>query len=459
MMSLANDIIYGKLPEVARQLDQGADVNELDEYGYTPLIESAIANHTNSAELLIQHGAKINAQDVTGNMALHWAAENNNLDLCRLLLDNNADPNAYTRYGQPALIIPILRNQYDLKKLLSKYGADMNFAQDYINAKLLGHRFELRGRVDIVAADGKFIEVDLEGFIIEFTVAMLQNSLANFRKHFAARNLRKQFKKIKRAIKAYNIAADLVKYQQYLTDIKQHKKKIDKLFKNDLLLFPIGYEGHAISFIKYGNLFAKCDRGEASRHGPSVVIYRANNAHLLSHQLYYNLMYEKKDKYFVTKGIFDLLGLEPITELPLPSQLTGNCSWANIEAALPTMLVMLNMVDDKITTEAELGDLKNTALDTFSQWHEWDKDIALDHCINSFDDADKNRRMAKVALLALVLFQTCNYTNPEDEARTKKILGLLNRPEYQYILKIYLNVYGKTKSGENLQHLIDIFGH
>ena len=458
-MSLANDIIYDQRENVIRHLKAGADVNELDEYGYTPLIESAIANHTDIAALLIEYGANTNAHDVTGNTALHWAVENNNLDLCRLLLKNNANPNAYSNYGQPALINPILRDQYDLKKLLTKYGADMNFAQDYINAKLLGHRFELRGRVDIIAADGKFIEVDLEGFIIEFTVAMIQNSLRQFKKHFAARKLREHFKKIKRIIKAYKIAAELVKYQQYLTDIKQHKKKIDKLFSNDLLLFPIGYEGHAITFIKYGNLFAKCDRGEASRRGPSVVIYRANNAHLLTNQLYYNLMYEKKDSHFVSTGIENLLGLEAVAELPLPSQLTGNCSWANVEAAFPTMLVMLAMIDDNVSDQAALSEIKQSSLNVFQQWHEWDKDIALDYCIRSFYDSDQRRRMAKVAILALVLFQTCNYKNPEDEERTKKILTLLNRPEYEYVLNIYMDVYGETKSGENLQHLIDIFGH
>ncbi len=82
---------------------------------------------------------------MTGQTALHWAVNNDNVEISRLLLQFGADPNAYSDNGQPVLFYPLLRHHQELIKLLSDKGANREFAQDYIQAKLLGHRFELKG--------------------------------------------------------------------------------------------------------------------------------------------------------------------------------------------------------------------------------------------------------------------------------------------------------------------------
>ena len=41
-MTFADDIIYGKVPDIDRFLQEGNSLEDIDEYGFTPLIECAI---------------------------------------------------------------------------------------------------------------------------------------------------------------------------------------------------------------------------------------------------------------------------------------------------------------------------------------------------------------------------------------------------------------------------------
>lgn len=460
-MSLANAIIYNHKDVVETLLKKKVDVNETDEYGYTPIIEAAIADHTDIAELLLKNGAKVNATDVVGSTALHWAVENYNLALCKLLLNHGADPNAYTKYGQPILVKPLLRHQQDLKELLYQHGADLKFAQDYINTKLIAHRFELIGRADIIDSAGKFIEIDLEGFVLEFTLNIVLDSLIYFKNNFAARNLREHFNIMQRIIDAFATAAELIKYQQYLVKIDQHQERINNLIaENDLLLLPMGCQGHAITFIKYGNLWAKCDRGENSQREPTVQISKINNLKALNSEFIKTLLYKKHHRDFVNHTIAEILELEPIASLPIKPQITGNCSWANIEAAVPTVFFMLLIRNKNKIEVNKISEYTTFAMSIFKQWREWDKDRALHDCIENFYSADTARKAAIATILASLLFQTCNYNRNEDLARINKILNVFaNAKEYKYILQSYLKIYTKefkTEAGNNFLQILDI---
>lgn len=459
-MNLANAIIYGEQEIVEALLKSGVDVNDYDDYGFTPLIESAIADNKEIAELLVKNNADVNQRDVTGGSALHWAAENNNKELCKLLLDRKADPNAYNDSKQPVLLKPLLRHNTAVKRLLYHHGADLNFALDYINTKLLGHRYELIGRIDIVDPNGKFVELNLEGFILEFTLGILQESLNHFRNNYAARHLRHYFKDIQKVIDALATSADLIKYQQYMIDIEQHKKRIDAHLKKELLIIPIGYEGHAITFIKYGNLFARCDRGEYSIINPSVTIFHVTKPEKLNEEFFKELIYKKQRRHYIDSGIVKTLGLVPVDTIPLPSQLTGNCSWANVESVLPTVLYMLALAET--SDKEQLSHEKESALNIYDHWRDWDKDWALGHCIDSFYYSNKARKASKVAILAAILFQRCDYRNEQDMERAHKILAILATPEYEYVIKSYIEIYinrEKTKAGMNFAQLLDICGY
>ena len=458
MPSFANEILFGTLEGVEQAIQMGADIEETDEYGFSPLIEAAIANKVDVAAVLLEYGAEINKTDATGRSALHWAVDNHNIDLCQLLLANKADPNAYTTAGQPILVYPLLRQQQALKKLLYQHGAKLNFAQDFIQAKLLGHRYELSGHVDIVNVDGRFIEIDYEGFFLEFTVDVIIHSLQRYKNNFSARHLRAFFENLQKIIQAFSIAQALLKYQRYTIDIKQHQHSIDALLDQELLLLPVAYEGHAIALIKYKDWLIRCDRGENSRREGSVVIYQLQNRHAWSMDFCKQLIFNRQSREFLTKTIHRVLDLKPIASLPIGAQIIGNCSWANIEASIPAMLFILQLDAAQKSDTVQMH--QSYALDFYQAWHQWDKDRALEECIQGFYSGSKARQVSKATLLAAILFQGATQYY-HDLSFAEKILKILNLPDHRYLLKGYVEVYWKlsnTPSGKSFLALLDACG-
>jgi hypothetical protein len=457
-MSLTHEIIYGTLEGVARLIHSGVDVNEVDDYGFTPLIEAAIVNSVDISKLLLQSGAEVDDTDTTGRTALHWAVDNNNLSLCQLLLENKANPNAYTGGAQPILVYPLLRNQQELKQLLYRYGANLDFAQDYINTKLLGHRYQLMGQADIVNAKGDFIELDYEGFFLECTLDIVRNSLERYRNNFAARHLRSYFNYLGTIIESFYVASALLKYQRYNIDINQYAGQIDGLLHRQFILIPVAYEGHAVTFVKYQDLLARCDRGENSAKEGSVVIYHVNRAKRLTTDFLKYFIYKPQSQEFILSGIKNELGLVAVENLPVSSQVIGNCSWANVEASIPTMIFLL-MVNEAGKSKISL--CKKAAMKFYYDWLEWDKDRALEECIQSFHRASPARKASKAAILGAILFQQCHFRDQKNLRRVEKILSILSIPEYTYVLKSYIDVYAKkrkTEAGNNLMQLLDLYG-
>jgi hypothetical protein len=463
-MTLTDAILDDNKAWVEQLVLAGTDIDEIDVYGFTPLIETAIQHTPVALEIaafLLAQGADVNLPDVTGRTALHWAVDNADISLARLLLEHKANPNAYTHGSQPVLVYPLLRDQLALKKLLYQYGADLNFAQDFINTKLLGHRYQLMGYVDIVDANNRFIELDYEGFFLEFTLSIVCHSLERYRNNFAARHLRPYFEHLYKIIEALKLASELIKYQRYTIDLNQYAEQINSLLSSELLLLPVAYEGHAVTFILYKNWLVRCDRGENSLIEGSVVFYRISRANALTHDFLKNLIYKRQDERFITQGIKDYLGLVSVFQLPLKSQIIGNCSWANVEASVPTILFLLMLQNRQNEDDQTIAICQQAALSFYRQWQEWDKDRALEECIQSFTNASPARQASKASTLAAILFQCCYHLNLKDVERAEKMLPLLVLPEYTYILKAYLETYYKrnnTEAGKNLHHLLDICG-
>lgn len=450
-MSISDTIIYGSLVELEAKLRQEPQLNFIDEYGFTPLIQTAIMNDVDKGELLLDKGADVNLRDITKGSALHWTVENNNVGFSRLLLSHGADANAYNMLSESVLVKPMLRHQRHMRQLLTRAGANIDFAHDYINTKLLGHRFELVGYADIADHRQRFTEVDFEGFILEFTIDIILNSLQEYKNNFSARHLRRYFDLLGKLIDAISVGAQLIRYQQYQIDLNAYKSIIDKLLESEILLIPVAYEGHAISFVKYGNLLAKCDRSQNDLFVDNVVIYQITRPQLMSNELIKNLMYKRQTKDFIDIELNKLLGLKPLTKLTIGSQISGNCSWANIESSVPVIWFLYSKNKDK-------EDARD-ALAFYYQWLEWDKDRALQFCIQSFRESDSARRASKLAVLAAILFQRCSANVQIDIERAVKILQVLKTPGYEYVLQSYIEIYCHrypSKGGDNLQKLLKI---
>src|SRR5205823_3250445 len=89
----------------------------------------------------------------------------------------------------------------------------------------------------------------------------------------------------------------------------------------------------------------------------------------------------------------------------------------------------------------DLSQHKSTALDFFHQWREWNKDRALQFCIQSFKDGDSIRNVCKAEILAAILFQRCRAQSTADRERITSILSVLQMPQYKHVLQNYIQVY------------------
>ncbi len=453
-MTIANDIISHRMPEFEAYLREGESLDDIDEYGFTPLIECAITRQPKIAEQLLVRKVDVNKPDVSGRTPLHWAVDNNDIDMARLLLAYGADANAYTRNGLSVLVYPVLRGQDPLKHLLYHHGAKLDFALDFINAKLLGHRFELQGDVDIVNVKGEFIELDYEGFILEFTVAVVKDSLRRFISSYSTRHLRNYFPLINTIMDAFGGAAEMLQLQHQPRLTEAHLKQISQLLKSPMLILPAASRGHALCFVRFHQWWAKIDRGENSLKEGSVNIYRLTRPEALTVSFIQDFLYKKQNRRYFHHIINQQLGLLPIAQIPISSQISGNCSWANVQAVVPVAYAMQELTAAD-TFNPELS------INLYNEWIEWDKDRALDECIQRFHLANLERKASIAAMLGGVLFQACDNKNRQHLERAEKILNILTLPDFYYVLKSYLDEYclkRLTRKGNNLLKLLDDCG-
>lgn len=444
--SLSREILYGTDESVKKLIQSGVNVNERDPWGLTPLIQTTIMNKEPLARLLLERGAEIDLRDITGQTALQWAVNRRNTPLVELYLEHHANPNHHSRDGQPILVNPILRGEHDLIQLLVRYGGDLLFPQDYITAKLIGHRYELTGKADIINTEGKFIELDFEGFYLEFTVGIILRTLINFFNSEVGKSFSVYNTVIQKIIRVLKNASELIQYKYTIDGAKLYDASIRELLKQDLVMVPVAYEGHAITFVSYKNLFAKCDRG-VKHIVDTVIAYWVGNPVALNPDFLKELMYTKQSTEFINNDLKKILKLAPFTTLPARYQISGNCSWANVEASVPAMMFLLMFRGD-INSRGEIATLKNSIMAYYDTWVEWDKDRVLEECIAEFHEvSDHARRASKATILAAILLQRCRPGIPKEVERARKILSILTLPEYNFILRNYINIYCTKASG------------
>lgn len=458
-MSLSKEILEGTKEGVNALLSGGAEVNILDEYGFTPLINAAIKNDPALVALLLKRNANVHMVDMTGSTALHWAVDNNSVEIAKLLIDHGANPNTYSSHGQPTLFYPLLRKHKSLITLLVTHGADMNYAKDFINVKLVGHRFELRGNTDVVTPDKLFLSIDLEGFYLEFTLDIIRESIERYINSYLAHRMDIHAPELNKIIRSFENASKLREYKHIHKDITANRDVIHKLIKIDLLLLPVSYKGHAITFIKHGGFLAKCDRGVHKMTDP-IVINTLGMPEKLNEDFYVHLLYGRHSERYMKSQLYQILGLTPFAKLPIKHQVTGNCSWANVESSVPTMLYIL--LYDKLKDKKKAEPLIKEIMHFYKTWLEWDKDRALEDCMRDFAKIPFQRQKAIATLLGAVLFQACKPNNPYDVNRAKKILTILSQKPFRYVVKIYLNIFvrgRRTSQGQVFVTLLKQCGY
>lgn len=119
-------------------IKQGANVNETDSIGWTPLHMVAQEGRNPKAMVaLIKKGAFVNAMTKTGFTPLLSAAFfNPNPAFAKTLINAGADINEQSSLGMP-LEVAIKRNNYEVVKALVDAGADLNATVRYLKMSML----------------------------------------------------------------------------------------------------------------------------------------------------------------------------------------------------------------------------------------------------------------------------------------------------------------------------------
>lgn len=90
------------LQTIGRLAADGADVNQVDHRGYSPLMLAVYSGQVRACRLLLAMGADPNSSDFAGNTILMGACFKGNRELVELLLERGADPYARNASGLSA---------------------------------------------------------------------------------------------------------------------------------------------------------------------------------------------------------------------------------------------------------------------------------------------------------------------------------------------------------------------
>jgi ankyrin repeat protein len=105
-------------------LANGADPNERDRKGDTPLHAAILERNEEAVRLLIAHGADVKARNLAGSTILHYGASEGLTGVISLLLEKGADVNAQDNDDDTPLHSAALRGHKDAVELLLAHGAD-----------------------------------------------------------------------------------------------------------------------------------------------------------------------------------------------------------------------------------------------------------------------------------------------------------------------------------------------
>ena len=102
--TLLNAVQQKDLHTVKKLIRAGADLDQRNERGRTPLMIATYNNDLEIAETLIETGADVNIQDDMCNTPFLYAAAEGYLDILKLSTKAGANPAVIDRYGNTALI-------------------------------------------------------------------------------------------------------------------------------------------------------------------------------------------------------------------------------------------------------------------------------------------------------------------------------------------------------------------
>ena len=129
LSSLVTAAELGHVQDIKKLMKEGADVNAVDDNGYSPLIQATENNFMDIVSILLEAGADVNIVDKYGDTALIHATENGYDGCLKLLIDGGADVNVTDSDGDAAVSLAVLYGKDKCLKLLIGAGVDVNMVK------------------------------------------------------------------------------------------------------------------------------------------------------------------------------------------------------------------------------------------------------------------------------------------------------------------------------------------
>jgi hypothetical protein len=147
--ALREGAFEGKREPVRTALEQGIDVNAVDEGGRTALMLAAFNGHSAVARMLLEHGAQVNLQDAGGRTALMYASTGPYAKTVELLLEHEAEVNLQDSGEHwTALMFAAGEGHADVVELLLSHGANPKYKD--IDGETAADFARSRGHDDVV---------------------------------------------------------------------------------------------------------------------------------------------------------------------------------------------------------------------------------------------------------------------------------------------------------------------
>ena len=122
--------IRGGLDIVKHLVESGADINKVDDDGYTPLYRACVNGDLNIVKYLVGMKADVNLKADDDTTALIYSCKKNNIKMAQYLIENGADVDCKDYNGRTPLYIACKRKNLDLVKSLVEHGANLNIENE-----------------------------------------------------------------------------------------------------------------------------------------------------------------------------------------------------------------------------------------------------------------------------------------------------------------------------------------
>ncbi|MCF8462942.1 MAG: ankyrin repeat domain-containing protein [Rickettsiaceae bacterium] len=109
-------------------LDEGVDVNTIDEYGVTALMNAILFKNVGVVKVLLDNGADVNMSNNSAETALTYAIKDKNKEIVKLLLEFGADINKGKGdlYNGNLLVNDKILGDKEMLEFLSAKGSNVN---------------------------------------------------------------------------------------------------------------------------------------------------------------------------------------------------------------------------------------------------------------------------------------------------------------------------------------------